>query len=168
MDALNNSFDLCDSRHSQSTAGALLHISPETNVDCFLQVQQAKASTRIVAKEWLSACLAAGKREDESSFHLASGKSATKASNQVGITSLQSDIKPVGNTASAAISDSGDSASAPAKNAAGPAIASRPPLSKRQRQTNGELCRSDVRFDAVRPHFICTSRALICDCRRER
>jgi hypothetical protein len=161
VDALNNTFDLCDSRHSQSTTGAFSQISPISKVDYSSQVQQAKASTRIVAKEWLSACLAVGKREDESGFYLANGKSATKACNQAGITSSQSDSKPVENAIAAAVGGSGDSARAPPKNAAGPAMASSPPLSKRQRQTNCELGRSEVR------HLICAPRGLINDCRRE-
>lgn len=47
----------------------------------FAQVHEAKSSTRIVAKEWLLACSASGKREEEDAFTLvkSTGKADSKA-----------------------------------------------------------------------------------------
>jgi hypothetical protein len=100
-----------------------------------MQVQQAKADTHVVAKEWLSSCSAAGRREDEASFSLTSGKSAAKSVNQVVRTSPPNSSKTLAGNAPerAAVHDS-----------ASTVIASSPPPPKRQKQTNIELGRSEV------------------------
>ena len=121
--------------------------SPKSIADPSSQVQQTKAATLIVAKEWLSACSAVGKREDEARFSLDGGKSAARASKQVAVavTSPQSGNKTSVNAASAAVVSSGNGVvRTSTKVAAGPAVATSPPTSKRQRQTNGELGRIEV------------------------
>jgi DNA-repair protein XRCC1 len=112
---------------------------------CSMQVQQAKADTHVVSKEWLSSCSASGRREDETNFSLASGKSAAKPVNQVARTSPPSSSKTLaGNAPPAAVGLSVNSERAAVKDSASAVIASSPPPPKRQKQTNIELGRSEV------------------------
>jgi hypothetical protein len=111
---------------------------------CSMQVQQAKADTHVVSKDWLSSCSASGRREDETNFSLVSGKSAAKPVNQVARTSPLSSKTLAGNAPPATVGLSVNSERAAVKDSASAVIASSPPPPKRQKQTNIELGRSEV------------------------
>ncbi len=126
-----------------------------------LQVQKAKAATHVVAKGWLSACQATGKREDEAAFLLADDEAAGKASSSsstarstaVGVGSNNISARGSSN---AAASRAFTASAPPAARVPAPAAAaaSAPPLKRvRLPPGDGQLSRSDVRSRSQRGLF---------------